>query len=490
MAPEEEPGAEKMDGKKKKGKKNNPEKSEGPIVGDIDSAAQQNNHHPADDGFNIGGAHFDFNMGPVDTVEPTLFHQETRSEQNNIFQPPINPNSVNPPYPQQAYGFQQPAQSSPASGVNPASIQPNIQQPPIHRVDAPPKVIAPKPPRSEADRVEVSNTNVAQPFIDPNKRNKVVRDQHPDIIQTDTPHIADTPSEAKFDNSALFSNYPYLKDIQEIALKHHIQLKMQMMGYTVNPMIPTGIILCHAFNDDNGVFNEYKSFTIDTGVIIDRRPKLFVGIVINGFEQLQAYAIQLNDKANKNKTTFNTELFEKIFVGGTTMLDDRGMYSPQYRKLNQVVDLSSMPTKLMNGERRRAIQDRLMNAMNAGVFDDALSKAPNSRFEFKEGSYDKDRGTFVLSNNNVPIGFNGPVISTILLEITFAPNKAVFVHDPNADLSSIEAAASNTTTGNSTADSAAPKQGKKNGGNNKKQNEPKAEAIVSADAPANPSTEG
>lgn len=502
MAPEEEPGAEKMDKKDKKKKKDPSE----PIVGDIDTAAQQANQRPVE-GFNIGGAQFDLNMGPVERVEPSLIQNNAGEGQNNIFQqavhvqpqpqvmynPAMAPNGpiqmnvppmAGPQIPGQQPFVQQPTYQQQAAQQNPAFSQ----QPPLHRVDAPPKVIQPKPPRAEADQVEVSDTNVAQAFVDPNKRNKVVRDQHPDLIQKDTPHIADKPSEQLYDNRDLITAYPYLGEIQNIALKHHIQLKMQHLGYAANPMIQTGMILCYAFNEGSNTFNEYKSFTIDTGVIIDRRPKLFKGIVMNGFEDMQAYAIQLNDKTNKNKVNFNAELFEKIFVGGIAMLDDKGMYSPQYRALNKFVDLSTMPTKLMNGERRKAVQDRLMKAMNAGVFEKALREyAPNSRFEFKENSYNKDRGTFILTNYGVPIAFNGPVANTIPVEITFGSK--VFIHSPSnppaedADTSAPTSVKETTTK----QEAEAPKQEKKqkSGGSKKstkkQQEEPKAEAAAPAE---------
>lgn len=422
----------------KKKKKNSSDSS----AGGIDSAAKQADQAPVN-GFNIGGANFDFNMGSSEMVEPSLLQNDASNSQQNIFQ-----QSVVPPVAQQVVppAVYQPVvppvtQQWAASPVTQQPMAPPIaqqpampqmpKQPPIHRVDAPPKVIPPKPPRAEADHVEVSNVNVAKPFVDPSKTNKPVKDQYPDIIQTEVPHIADKPSEQLYDNSGFIATFPYLGDIQNIALKHHIQLKMEHLCYTINPMIQTGMILCYAFNDGSNTFNEYKSFTVDTGMIIDRRPKLFKGIVTSGFEDMQAYPIQINDKANKNKTNFNAELFEKIFVGGIAMLDDRGMYSPQYRALNKLVDLSTMPTKLMNGERRKAVQDRLMRAMNAGVFKKAIQDyAPGSRFEFKESSYNKDQGTFVLTNYGVPPAFNSPTMhAAIPIEITFGHQ--VFIHSPN-----------------------------------------------------------
>ena len=482
-APAEEAGAEKMDD---------------PIVGDVETAAQQAGQQPVT-GFNIGGANFDFNMGPVEQVEPSIL-QNSAAAQNNIFQQPPSQQPVT----SQGYGpfvtimtpngpMNVPQQQPPVQPQVPTGQQPNyvhqpqsqqqnpaFQQPPLHRVDAPPKVIQPKPPRSEADRVEVSDMNVAQGFVDPAKKNRVVRDQHPDLIQKDTPHIADTPSEQMYDNSAIISAVPYMGDIQAIALKHHIQLKMEILGYTMNPSIPTGMILCHAFNDGVNTYNEYKSFTVDPGEIIDRRPKLFKGIVVNGFEDMQAYPIYLTDKDNKNKNVFNAELFEKIFTGGTGMLGDQGMYSPQYRTLNKFVDLATMPTRLMNGERRKAVQDRLMKALKAGVFEKALKEyAPNSRFEFKEDSYNRDRGSFVLTNFNVPIGFNGPVMSTNVIEITFASQ--VFIHSPSNPPVEQDA----TTTSATPKDNAAPKKDNKskNGGkkSTKKQDKPKAETEAPAE---------
>ena len=472
-APVEEPGSEKMDD---------------PIVGDIESAAQHNTQQPVT-GFDIGGAKFDFNMGPVERVEPTILQNSAGNSQANIFQQAQqSPVMQNPAFvqPNQMMGQQpfmgqqpivDPTQMNAPTMVGIPNMMP--QQPPLHRVDAPPKVIQSKPPRAEADNVEVSNTNVAQAFVDPNKRNKVIRDQHPDLIQKDVPHIADTPSEQLYDNRELIAAYPYLGDIQNIALKNHIQLKMQHLGFNANPMLQTGMILCYAFNDGSNTFNEYKSFTIDTGEIIDRRPKLFKGIVASGFEDMQAYSIQLNDKSNKNQSTFNTELFEKIFVGGTAMLDDKGMYSPQYRALNKYVDLISMPTKLMNGERRKAVQDRLMKAMNAGVFDKAMQMAPGSRFEFKENSYNKDRGTFVLTNLNVPIAFNAPVTISTPIEITFGSK--VFIHSPNDPPVENEASAAMKESTNQKADV---RQDKKQKGNNKKSVKKQEEPSVAETEPS------
>jgi len=251
-----------------------------------------------------------------------------------------------------------------------------------------------------------------------------------------------------------------------------------MLGYAANPMIQTGMVLCYAFNDGTNIFNELKSFTIDTGNIIDRRPKLFTGIVLNGFEDMPAYAIQINDKINKNKYNFNEEMFEKIFVGGITMLDGRGMYTQQYRKLNKIVDLSTMPTKLMNGERRKAVQDRLVKALTAGVFDKAIAMAPGSRFEFKDDSYDKDRGTFVLTNVNVPVTFNGPIVNTIPTEITFKTGAQVFVHSPNNP-------PADTASSDTAQEAETPKQEKKTKSgskkSNKKQNEDKVETEATTE---------
>lgn len=489
-APVEEAGAEKMDD---------------PIVGDIDTAGQQAGQQPVH-GFNIGGANFDFNMGPVEQVEPSIL-QNGAAAQQNIFQQPTMHGVVpamaqQPAIPQQQIPFVTimgpngpvavPQQQAPVQQQIPMgqqfAQQPNYtqpQQPPLHRVDAPPKVIQPKPPRAEADQVEVTNMNVAQGFVDPAKKNKVVKDQHPDLIQKETPHIADVPSEQMYDNTQIIAAVPFMADIQAIALKHHIQLKMEVLGYSMNPSIPTGMILCYAFNDGVNTFNEYKSFTIDPGEIIDRRPKLFKGIMNHGFEDAQAYPVMLTDKTNKSKNVFNAELFEKIFTGGIGMLDDKGMYSPQYRALNKFVDLATMPTKLMNGERRKAVQDRLMKAMQAGVFEKALKEyAPNSRFEFKENSYNKERGFFVLTNFNVPICFNGPVMSTTPIEITFGPQ--VFIHSPSNPPAEQAAPAPVKEETTSKADSPKKETKPKSSGkkSTKKQEDSKAEAEAPAEVEA------
>ena len=99
------------------------------------------------------------------------------------------------------------------------------------------------------------------------------------------------------------------------------------------------------------------------------------------------------------------------------MLGPRGMYSPDYLELNKCVAMITMPTNNMNGDTRKAVRNRLLAAVKAGVFETAFKHEPNSRFMFK--NYDKKTGCFTLTNKGVPYRYGGQYLANKEVEIYF-----------------------------------------------------------------------
>ena len=396
--------------------------------------------HIKDDGskLNMGfGVTIDMKkMCGEDPVIPQPIHQQPVMQANpNIPQQPIMQPGVGmlnfiPPVPQNQ------------NFVHPMAQQPIMQQPPMmenmylqhleqqaaakqqpghgrHKVDKP---VEPKP---EVKKAEADNVNVdlnIKVDTNPPKPPK----SWPDTVAGPLPQAEPTiQEEAKpaFDNRALTSKYKYMADIEAIALKCGVQIQLlEQCG--LNGM-PNGLVSCVTYTGQPKP-NPYKGFTIDTGVIIDHRAKVFPGICVGGYEDMQAYPILIpkteKNTKSKSKNVINEKLFVDIFTGGVNMLDPRdGMYTPDFLELNKCIALITMPTNNMNGDIRRAVRDRLKAAMNAGVFANAFKIDSKSRFRFK--NYDKKTQTFVLTNEGTPFRFGTPVQSTKVINIVFSADK-------------------------------------------------------------------
>lgn len=341
--------------------------------------------------------------------------------------------------------FVQPQQNYQQQAMNhqPSQQMPNYQQPPIqqypynnvqqqpgyaympnaaymHRSDAP-KVQNPnnqKPLKATPDKID-SNINLNL-HVTPEEKDVAYKIVDKDVIKN-----ANIPAQepAQIDNSEVINKYPnlHLDEVENIATEKGCQIKM-IERKSVSGM-PIGLIDC--FTSCNDAYAAKKSFTIDTGNIIDRRVKLFPEILQYGYERLQAYPLKVrsNNKEDK-KQVFNKEIFENIFVGGVDSLPDRGLYSPERRELNQVVDLISMPTKDMTADDRKAVMKRLEDAYKSGVFTTSnYYKNTNHafRFMFKDNSYNKNTKTFTLINT-APLFYNGPYSSSSKILVNFGVN--------------------------------------------------------------------
>ncbi len=294
-----------------------------------------------------------------------------------------------------------------------------------HKVDQPAK------PKNEVKKADKDNVNVDLDNINIESNPPKPPKEWPNSVNSPLPQagpVETPPNVSVFDNSAVTSrqNCRYLKDIEKLALDCGVQI--QMLARLGSNGEDCGLISCIVYTPESPKPNPYKGFTIDTGMIIDKRAKVFPGIVQYGFEDMPSYPVLIPDPNNKEngkgKNVLNEQLFKNIFTGGVKMLTDmRPMYTPEYMELNKRVALITMPTQHMNKDTRKATQDRLMKAMKAGVFETALKEDPGSRFMFKPNGYNKKDSTFVLTNVGVPYAFCGQVCSTKPIEIVFGFDK-------------------------------------------------------------------
>ena len=358
---------------------------------------------------------------------------------NVNYQPPMNPQMVQQPVQQpiiqQPMPVQQPPIMAPQQPFNIPQVIPNANENEYleylekkkqmaanvkvgfgnHKIDNPP---IPKPPvvKAKEDNVDL-DIDCLKINVEEKPPKKI-----PDIISetAEQPEPIVEKKEPVFDNSFLKNKYRFISDIEKIALKNDVQVKF--LERVDSEGRPNGLISCIAYTAGKAEPNVFKSFTIDTGHIIDRRAKVFPIIVDNGFEDYQAYPVLIPKKdedkgKSKSKNVINEKLFDDIFKGGVAMLNPKGMYTPEYLELNKVVALITMPTNNMNAETRKKVRDRLLDALRSGVFTSALQIEPFSRFMFK--SYDKKTECFTLTNVGVPFRFAGPYIAKKGVEIHF-----------------------------------------------------------------------
>lgn len=304
---------------------------------------------------------------------------------------------------------------------NPAQVTQAQQQPIVpgkgrHKVDNPPK------PKTEVKKAEPAKVDVDLDLIvKPDVKEPTVR-KTPDMIQ-ELPKAEAAPTpEAKFDNSELISQYKYLGDIERVARECGAQVKYDMRPGSNGK--PSGLITCLTFtaNDVNRP-NPYKSFTIDTGKIIDRRAKILIGDpTMMAYEDMQMYLILVSPKDSEERSksknnVFNEKLFKDLFIGGYQALEPSRMYTKDLLELNKYVALITMPTNNMNSDSRKAVRNRLLAAAKADVFKKALERDPKARFRFDK--YDKETKAFILTTAGTPYRFCGPCMAMKTIKLEF-----------------------------------------------------------------------
>lgn len=292
-----------------------------------------------------------------------------------------------------------------------------------HKVDNP----TPAKPATKK-KAEADNVNVALDAISVETTPRPPKELPEGIVSAlpQAQPIEEEPAKPLYDNTAITSKYTYMGKIEKLALEHGAQIQMTKK-LTPNGE-DSGLINCFVYTPESYKPNIAKCFTIDTGSIIDHRAKLFPIIIESGYECYPCYPVLVpkdTDDGRKGKNVLNEKMFNDIFVGGVQMLPNRFMYTPELVRLNQYVALITMPTNNMNKETRTIVRDRLLRAVNEGVFEEALKHDPYSRFRFVPGKYNKKTLEFTLSNKGVPYRFGGTCKSTKEIEIAFGDGNTV-----------------------------------------------------------------
>lgn len=315
-----------------------------------------------------------------------------------------NPQNEVPPYEETSDVTTNPqeqvANMQPVDPSNPArSFFQQYQPQPVHRVDEQPRV-APQPVPDDGTQVGLSNINF----------NGLVKNppvyQQPGYIQSiqqgnPQQHVQVAPVENMFDNSVIINNFPKipLKEIEQLANKN---------GHSVTfEEYPWNGIITVIVTDQYGKAAIPKCFTIDTGMIIDKRVKLFAACPRINQEQILEFApvYELYTNAGTGaRKNLDTKLVEDIMVAGLGNISKKEMYSENYKSLNRKLALITLPTKGLNKEERNALQDFIVKMDSDGWFDKAISMAPGSRFVFTVNQLDKKAmNNFTLINQGVPM---------------------------------------------------------------------------------------
>lgn len=319
---------------------------------------------------------------------------------------------------QQGVVQQPPIQGVPGAPVNPVQQgQPFV--PPVghgnHRVDYPEKPKPPKGPKSKPDVIDMEGM--------PDVIEGAEVTHFPKFNATTVGVVEDKPSmetepvsivnKFKDNNEQYFKEFPFLAEVEKIALDNGYQI-----GFTVRP---TKLIDCYIYSVSNvNQPIQGKGFTIDPGMIIDRRKKVFAGIR-NFYEGENAYPLFNTGKSENGKkgsNTLNVELITNLIVGGNMAVQGvRGMYTDDFRNLNKYVALITMPTNKNGPEDRKYMQKRLVDLYKANIYEDVLM---GSTARFRVAEYIKSSGTILLDTAGVPTNYGGsiPTIDRIQIKIS------------------------------------------------------------------------
>lgn len=280
----------------------------------------------------------------------------------------------------------------------------------------------PEPPKADP---YPSPNNVDIPVhvkVEPKPEKKV-----PNIVNNKIQNAEPIKVENRFDNSEVLGLADdrrdpiyYMQEIQKCANDNNIHLNMVVRTNESGKPNDRDLIYVYAYSGDSKDINKLKSFTIDTGCIIDHRPKMFADVIFNGgYENLPAYSVTTKIK---DKKVFNRKLFDTFFKEGKGSLPERSMYNNNFYETNKLVSIITMPTEKMNTPARKECQSNLVKLYTSGCLGKVCSQSPGSRFMFK--SYDKETGSFVLTNVGCPQFYGGKINPNIVpLEIIFDGTK-------------------------------------------------------------------
>lgn len=220
-------------------------------------------------------------------------------------------------------------------------------------------------------------------------------------------------------------DYPWVREIQRVA---------NSLGYYVTPSIISDggnrpvLIRIDTFGQ-NGAFLNDKSFVVDLGIIIDGRLGIWNAIQSSGNMMFlefcnEAYALNtertIDNNGRKEKVqVLNISLLEKIFKFGFTNLGgslNKGdiLYGERMIVTNRTIDLISMPTNGLSKDAKNLIKGGCIRAATALAQDPIVG-----RLRFK--SVDSKTLEFVLTNENEPSFFMGPIENRKPIDVKFTP---------------------------------------------------------------------
>ena len=292
----------------------------------------------------------------------------------------------------------------------------------IHKVDQPKPV--PKVVVAEKDVHPVASDpasdQVLKDMID-------VKDKKPSIPFDET-SIASNARDAasnidtttvvcnKFpDNELMIQANPFLDQIQNIAIENGYQIKFESAGFNGE------LIVCSIYDNSLNKIDG-KGFVIDTGSIIDRRKKIFLGFPIT-FERQNAYHLFANS-AKGNVRPINTDFIRGIIVGGNSNVTAKPMYTQEFVDLNGHVAMITMPN--VNKDDRRYIQDALIKTNAAGVFNEIRYHDMYTRFRISK--FDKESKSILLDSLNVPMHYGHQYVVHPRHQILIKNNQVTTIH--------------------------------------------------------------
>lgn len=419
QAPVEEPGAEKLDD---------------------NAVAMSSVVHPVDPdskiNMDIFGVSFDKDLLVGASDYPQQLVEEQQMQQLAM-QQQMNPNmyySQQPiPMGQPMMGYPQMVQQ-PMIGYNPQMMMPMVQQPvqqpqPMtrrdkffaeqkqsnfiqqphmpgegrHRIDNP---VPPKPKQVMNPVDNVDTTGMPEQLIPDDMINPIeakIKIDEVRLVEPDPNSDVKPPEPVSAfadSNKEYIKRYPYLKDIESIAIENGYQIFFQTKA-------GTDMIECYICNQ-NQVPIAGKGFAIDNGNIIDGRKKVFAYISA-AYEAVPCYP--LVDTTNGNKS-IDKDLIKALIIGGAQAVTTKPLFNPNYMELNKVVALITIPTNKIRKDDRKYIQSRLMDVF---VKTDILKKYLG-RSRFKVNAF--NNGTITLTSAGIPLNYGNPVVSADNVEIT------------------------------------------------------------------------
>lgn len=316
--------------------------------------------------------------------------------------------------------------------VIPVADPSQMWHPPVghghHKVDNPAKPKSAKPPKSEPEKVDISGMPNPADGMEVIENKKIDVRTYGGLVTDKIPQEVDpVPAVNLFEenNKIFYHDYPYLVEIEKVALDNGYQI-----GFAIRR--DTNLIECHIYTNE-GVPIPGKGFTIDPGMIIDRRKKIFPAIA-QFYEGMNAYPLFINnpntkDDGKKAGNILNVEVLTALIVGGNSAVDVRGMYTEDFRNLNKFVALITIPTEKGSAADRKYIQNRLVDLYKSGVFYDALATVPGSRFRVAE--YNKSSGTILLDTAGVPANFGAPYIPNERIQLKITKDKCKTLRGEN-----------------------------------------------------------